>query len=84
MWFSTEPIETVVARGSLSPPVKFAEQAPGVRVAAGVDLMLPSGWGFRYAFLENMQRNVIGSRLSPPAKPVFMNFQHIFGFVKYF
>jgi hypothetical protein len=84
MWFSSEPIETVAASGSLSPPASFKEQAPGLRVAAGADLMLPSGWGFRYAFLENMQRNVIGASLSPPANPVLMNFQHIFGFVKYF
>jgi hypothetical protein len=84
MWFTSEPAGAVVSSGNLPPPGKFSETAPGLRVAAGMDVMHPGGWGFRYAFLENMQRNVIGATLTPPARPVLMNFQHVFGFVKYF
>lgn len=67
-----------------SVPGNFRAEEPGLRVAAGADLLLPNGWGFRYAFLENLQRNVAGRQLSPPAGGPLMTFQHIFGLIKYF
>lgn len=66
------------------PPRNFSAAEPGLRVAAGIDLLARNGWGFRYMFLETMQRNPISRQLSPPAARGLANFQNVFGFVKYF
>ncbi|MBI3680200.1 MAG: outer membrane beta-barrel protein [Acidobacteria bacterium] len=66
------------------PPRSFSATEPGLRVAAGIDLLSRSGWGFRYMFLETMQRNPISQQLSPPGARGLANFQNVFGFVKYF
>ena len=85
MWFRSEPVEVTASGGALLPPPRFTDQAVGLRVAAGTDLVHRNGWGFRYAFMEHLQqRNVIGLRLTPSADRPLMNFQHIFGVVKYF
>ncbi len=85
MWFRSEPTELIVSKGALSAPATFTARAPGLRVAAGTDLLIRNGWGFRYAFMEHLQqRNVIGLRLTPSAHRQLMNFQHLFGVVKYF
>lgn len=57
---------------------------PGLRVAVGADLLLPSGWGFRYSFSETLTKNLFSDSLLPPAPNNLMNFHHLWGFVKYF
>ncbi|MEO6758863.1 MAG: hypothetical protein ABIO24_05370 [Saprospiraceae bacterium] len=85
MWFKSAPTEVVASSGTLLPPPMFSDQASGLRVAAGTDLVHKNGWGFRYAFMEHLQqRNVIGTRLTPGAQRQLMNFQHLFGIIKYF
>lgn len=85
MWFKSTPTEVVAASGPLLPPPMYSDRAFGFRVAAGTDLVHRNGWGFRYAFMEHLQqRNVIGLRLTPRAPGQLMNFQHLFGIIKYF
>jgi hypothetical protein len=66
------------------PPRSFSATEPGLRVAAGIDLLSRRRWGFRYMFLETIQRNPISRQLSPPGTRGLANFQNMFGFVKYF
>lgn len=54
---------------------------PGLRVAAGVDVMARGGWGFRYAFLETIGGNPISQALSPPGNKGLMTFQNLFGII---
>lgn len=68
----------------LLPPAAFTANKPGLRAAAGIDLMHRSGWGLRYAFLETIQANAIGARLAPRTQGALMNFQNQFSLVKYF
>ncbi|MDZ4800657.1 MAG: outer membrane beta-barrel protein [Bryobacteraceae bacterium] len=63
---------------------RFTATDRGLRVAAGADFLLPRGWGVRYAFNEILQGNPLGRRLTPKGTAPLMNFQHLFGFVKYF
>ena len=62
----------------------LSENKPGLRVAVGADLMLKSGWGFRYSFSEMMTANSFGAALRPQATSKLMNFQNLFGIVKRF
>lgn len=82
---ASDAAATLTQQGSIAlPPAAFTATEPGLRVAAGADLLLGKGWGLRYAFLETLQRNPIGRRLTPSAGSPLMNFHHVFGFVKYF
>ena len=57
----------------------------GIRVAAGIDLMSRSGWGFRYSFLETITGNPLAERVFlRPGGAKLMTFQNLFGVVKYF
>ena len=62
----------------------LSENKLGLRVAVGADLMLKSGWGFRYSFSEMMTANSFGAALRPQATPKLMNFQNLFGIIKRF
>ena len=62
----------------------LSENKPGLRVAVGADLMLKSGWGFRYSFSEMMTANPFGAALHPAAGAKLMDFQNLFGVVKRF
>ena len=62
----------------------LSKNKPGFRVAVGADLMLKSGWGFRYSFSEMMTGNYFGETLRPPAASKLMNFQNLFGIIKRF
>ena len=84
MWFRSERTELLFSSGTLRAPANFSGRRPGLRVAAGMDVMHRKGWGFRYAFMEHLQGNVIGSRLSPPATTKLMNFQHLFAVIRTF
>ena len=66
------------------PPASFSATQPGLRAAAGIDLMLRGGWGIRYAFLETIQANPVSRQLTPPGQRGLANFQNLFGVVKYF
>jgi len=57
---------------------------PGMRVAVGIDIMFGRGWGFRYSFGETLSKNPVSGALTPPAPRNLMNFQNLFGVVKYF
>lgn len=57
---------------------------PGLRVAVGIDLMMRNGWGFRYSFSEMLTKNAFNEIITPPGRRNLMNFQNLFGFVKYF
>ena len=57
---------------------------PGLRTAVGIDLMLPSRWGFRYSFSEMLTGNPFHEIVRPSGSRNLMNFQNLFGFVKYF
>lgn len=57
---------------------------PGLRVAVGIDLMTRNGWGFRYSFSEMLTKNAFNELVSPSGRRSLMNFQNLFGFVKYF
>jgi len=83
--FSSDVDGSPIVTGSPAlPPRNFSATEPGLRVAAGIDLLARKGWGVRYMFLETMQRNPISRQLSPPADRGLANFQNVFGFVKYF
>ncbi|MBC7925594.1 MAG: hypothetical protein H7039_08050 [Bryobacteraceae bacterium] len=84
MWFRSEATSLAFSTAPTSAPPDFSDSVAGLRVAAGTDLLLRNGWGARYAFMEHLQTNVIGKRLSPRATNPLMNFQHLFGVVKYF
>ncbi|MBM3740549.1 MAG: hypothetical protein FJW39_32775 [Acidobacteria bacterium] len=74
-----------ISKGRPSPPGPvFTAVKPGLRAAAGIELMHPSGWGFRYAFLETIQGNPVSAQLSPKGSRGLANFQNTFGFVRYF
>ncbi len=62
----------------------LSENKLGYRVAVGTDLMLKSGWGFRYSFSEMMTANPFGAALRPQAASKLMNFQNLFGIIKRF
>ncbi len=80
-----DPITVSVGAAPTLPRPRFTASQAGLRVAAGADFMLlPRGWGVRYAFHEITQRNPIGRQLSPQAGGPLMNFQHLFGVVRYF
>lgn len=82
---SGDPELRVVKGSPVLPAAAFSAVKPGLRVAAGIDLMLGrSGWGFRYAFLETIQGNPVSPRLDPPGQRGLANFQNLFGIVKYF
>ncbi len=85
MAFRSEATALRISKGlpSLPPPV-FTATHPGLRAAAGIDLMLGKGWGVRYAFLETIQGNPISQRLDPPGQRGLAHFQNLFGVVKYF
>ncbi|MDX2181283.1 MAG: outer membrane beta-barrel protein [Bryobacteraceae bacterium] len=57
---------------------------PGMRVAVGIDILFSRGWGFRYSFSETLSKNPVSGALTPPAPRNLMNFQNLFGVVKYF
>lgn len=85
MAFRSEAKELRVARGDPEiPPPEFRAVKPGLRVAAGIDLMFGGGWGVRYAFLETIQANPVSARLSPRGQRGMANFQNLFSVVKYF
>lgn len=71
-------------------PVRFSGPSDvdgtraGLRVAVGIDLLLKSGWGFRYSFSETISGNPFAAAMSPRSDSALMNFQNLFGFVKYF
>lgn len=82
---SADPDLRVTKGAPVAPGPRFSAVKPGLRVAAGIDLMMrSSGWGFRYAFLETIQGNPVSPRLDPPGQRGLANFQNIFGVVKYF
>jgi hypothetical protein len=77
--------EVTALRLPIAQPVSNAlEWYAGIRVAVGIDLMWRDGWGFRYSFSETVSPNLAGRSLVPPASAGLMNFQNLFGFVKYF
>ncbi len=83
--FHSSRRELLTVKGSPDPPGQsFSATKPGLRAAAGIELLHRGGWGFRYAFLETLQGNPIGARLTPPGKRGLANFQNQFGVVKYF
>jgi hypothetical protein len=85
MRFRSEEKQILVRRNAPSiPPRSLLANEPGLRVAAGIDVMHPSGWGFRYAFIENIQRNPIGRLLAPAGSASLMNFQNQFAVIRYF
>lgn len=81
---SRDPLLRVAKGRPAFPPDSFAATKPGLRVAAGIDLMFGKGWGLRYAFLETIQANPISAQLSPKGQRGMANFQNLFGLVKYF
>ncbi|HTT64865.1 MAG TPA: outer membrane beta-barrel protein [Bryobacteraceae bacterium] len=71
--------------GSLPlPPQEFSATRLAFRVAVGIDLMMKSGWGFRYSFSETMSGNPFSLQLAPAGQRRLANFQNLFGIVKYF
>jgi hypothetical protein len=56
----------------------------GIRIAVGIDLIWKNGWGFRYSFSETVSPNLAGRSLIPASGGSLMNFQNLFGFVKYY
>ena len=71
--------------GSLPlPPQQFSSTRFAYRVAVGIDLLLKSGWGFRYSFSETKCGNPFSEQLAPAGHRALANFQNLFGVVKYF
>jgi hypothetical protein len=71
--------------GSLPLPAQeFSTTRFAFRVAVGVDLLLKSGWGFRYSFSETKSGNPFSGQLVPAGQRALANFQNLFGLVKYF
>lgn len=71
--------------GSLPlPPPAFSATRFAFPVSTGIDLLLKSGWGFRYCFSETMSGNPFGQQLSPPGQRRLANYRNLFGIVKYF
>lgn len=81
---SNHPVLRVSKGDPVLPGPEFSAVKPGLRAAAGIDLMLGRGWGFRYAFLETMQGNPVSQRMTPKGARGLANFQNLFGVVKYF
>lgn len=81
---STETALLTRKGNAVPPPQRFTAVEPGLRVAAGIDLLIRNGWGIRYFFLETSQTNPVSQRLTPPGRRRMANFQNLFGFVKYF
>lgn len=81
---SDSPVLRVAKGAPTTPPDRFSAAKPGLRAAAGIELMHRSGWGFRYAFLETIQGNPVSTQLAPKGQRGLANFQNLFGFVKYF
>ncbi len=57
---------------------------PAIRIAVGADLLLRNRWGFRYSFSETVTRKFAGNDLQRPPASHLMNFQNLFGVVRYF
>ncbi len=85
MSFRSHSAQLRIVKGSpVPPPDQFKATKPGLRAAAGIELMRRSGWGFRYTFLETIQGNPVSAQLSPKGERGLANFQNLFGLVKYF
>jgi hypothetical protein len=56
----------------------------GLRVAVGIDVLWKNGWGLRYSFSETISPNLFSKSLLPPGDRTLMNFQNLWGVVKYF
>lgn len=85
MSFESRATALRISKGQpVIPPATVSATKPGLRAAAGIDLMIRGGWGIRYAFLETIQGNPVSPMLSPPAKRGLANFQNLFGVVRYF
>ena len=85
MSFRASDPQLRISKGSPAlPPATFSATKPGLRAAAGIDLMFRNGWGFRYTFLETIQGNPVSAQLSPTGERGLANFQNLFGLVKYF
>ena len=85
MALTSEATALRVSKGQpVLPPGSFSATKPGLRAAAGIDLILKKGWGVRYAFLETIQANPLSVRLDPPGQRGLAHFQNLFGIVKYF
>jgi hypothetical protein len=83
--FDRQPVGDARVVGAIPlPSAAGVSWRPGMRVAVGIDIMARNGWGFRYSFGETLTKNPISQALSPPAPRNLMNFQNLFGFVKYF
>jgi hypothetical protein len=81
---STEE-RTLVAVGPVElPPATFHDTTVVLRSAVGIDVRLDQKWAIRYSFSEFIGPNPISRRLDPPGERSLMNFQHLFGFVRYF
>jgi outer membrane protein W len=79
--------EQIALTSSGAPALPAAQRAvwwPGIRVAVGIDLLLPNRFGFRYSFSETLTSNLFSESLVPPGRKKLMNFQNLFGVVKYF
>ncbi|MFN7924808.1 MAG: outer membrane beta-barrel protein [Bryobacteraceae bacterium] len=81
---STNPVLRISKGSPTLPGSEFSAVKPGLRAAAGIDLMIRGGWGIRYAFLETMQGNPISQKLTPKGSRGLANFQNLFGVMKYF
>ncbi len=83
--FESTEERTLVTVGAVDPPPPgFHATTIVLRSAVGIDLRVGRGWAVRYSFSEFIGRNPIGQRLEPPGKKGLMNFQNLFGFVRYF
>jgi outer membrane protein W len=81
---SREQIALTSAGAPSLPTTQRAVWWPGIRVAVGIDLLLPNRFGFRYSFSETLTSNLFSESLVPPGRKKLMNFQNLFGVVKYF
>jgi hypothetical protein len=81
---SREQISLTASGSATLPELRRSVWWPGVRVAVGIDLLLPNRWGFRYSFSETLTSNLFSESMVPPGKKKLMNFHNLFGFVKYF
>jgi hypothetical protein len=85
MWFESRQTSLLEKNGVIAtPPDRLTLAQKGLRVAAGADVRLHGGWGFRYAFNEILQGNGISRQLTPAGSSPLMNFQHLFGIMRSF
>lgn len=81
---STEE-QTLVAVGAVELPAPtFRDTTVVLRSAVGIDVRVGERWAIRYSFSEFIGPNPIGRQLDPPGERSLMNFQSLFGFVRYF